>query len=46
MPIDTEQYSLLEKNFIELFLEEDPALRTQGYSTLEDAIQAHITEFN
>lgn len=44
-PISEEQIGYLERQYIELLIEEDPEKRNGIYPTLEEAIAAHEKEF-
>ena len=44
-PIDEKEIRFLERQFIELFIEEAPETRNGVYPTLEEAIAAHEKEF-
>jgi hypothetical protein len=45
LPITSEQIISLEKQFLELLLEESPVERSGFYSTIEQAMEAHDEEF-
>jgi hypothetical protein len=45
IPLQRSQDSYLERQFIELLLEESPDIRGGTFSTLEEAIAAHDREF-
>ncbi len=44
-PINDRHIKNLDKQLIELFLETPPDSRTEGYSTLQEAIDMHEREF-
>ena len=44
-PLDKNRIVYLERQYIELFLEESPDKRNQVFSTLEEAIKVHEEEF-
>ena len=44
-PLDKNQINYLDRQYIELFLEENPDIRSNVYPTLEEAIRAHEDEF-
>ncbi len=45
LPIRPEQVANLDKQFLELVVEQAPNVRTQTYPSLEQAIAAHDEEF-
>ncbi len=45
IPINEEQARNLDKQFLELFIEESPDKRDNLYPTLEEAIKMHNREF-
>ena len=45
IPIDKKQIRQLEKQYIELFIEEAPDIRDKVYPTLEEAIKANDCSF-
>jgi hypothetical protein len=45
LPLDDKQLSYLSKQFIELLCEEEPAVRSGLYDSLEEAIAAHDLDF-
>lgn len=44
-PISVDRWSQLEKQFIELLLEESPTARSGSFPTVEEAITDHDTSF-
>jgi hypothetical protein len=45
LPLNPQTILNLEKQFLELFTEEAPDSRSEGFETLQAAIEAHISEF-
>ena len=45
LPIREEQIKLLDRQFVELFIEEPPDQRSELYPTLEEAIAVYDAEF-
>jgi hypothetical protein len=46
LPVNEQQSVNLARQFVELFLQEDPAERDGEYATLEEAIAAHDEAFS
>jgi hypothetical protein len=44
-PLDAKQIGELDRQYVELLLEEPPNLRTETYETLEEAILRHDQDF-
>jgi hypothetical protein len=45
LPLDEKQFSNLDSQFVQLFIEQEPSSRSAEYLTLEDAIAAHDKDF-
>jgi hypothetical protein len=45
LPVDDKQIRYLDKQFIQLFCEEEPAVRSDLFESLEEAIAAHDRDF-
>lgn len=45
LPIREEQVRMLDRQFVELFIEEDPARRSSLYPSLEEAIAMYELDF-
>lgn len=45
LPIEEEQVANLNNQFLELFIESPPNLRTEGFNTIEEAISKYEEEF-
>jgi hypothetical protein len=45
LPLDANQVASLSHQFVDLFVQQDPADRSSEYSTLEEAIAAHDQAF-
>jgi hypothetical protein len=45
IPIDDKQLSDSDKQFLELLIEETPDTRSNSFSTVEEAVSAHLKEF-
>jgi hypothetical protein len=46
LPLDDKQISYLSKQFIQLLCEEEPAVRSDVFDSLEEAIAAHDLDFS
>lgn len=44
-PLNSVQVANLEKQFVELFVEQAPDERTESYESIAEAIAAHIRDF-
>jgi len=44
-PLEPDQCAFLDKQFLELFVEQSPLDRGGGYDTIEEAIRAHDKDF-
>jgi hypothetical protein len=45
LPLNADVAAHSDRQFLELFMEEEPAARSGGFATVEEAIAAHEKEF-